>query len=199
MDFNQLISLENLFFSWDEFKRGKRNKSDVLRFEFRLESNIFELHQELKNQTYCHGSYHTFHISDPKPRRISKASVRDRVVHHLVFKELYRVFEKSFIFHSYSSRLNKGTHSAVLNLEKALRKASKNCHQPIYALKLDIRKFFFSISHQKLMKIIKKKIKNQKFLWLLDVILESFPPKDERERERAKRLGHRQCYEPDFG
>ncbi|MEK7167923.1 MAG: reverse transcriptase domain-containing protein, partial [Patescibacteria group bacterium] len=174
MDFERLISLERIFSSWDGFKKGKRSKPDVLDFEFDLENNIFNLQNDLQNQTYRHGPYSTFRICDPKSREISKASVRDRLVHYLVFNELYDLFEEDFIFHSYSSRLGKGTHLAVINLEKALRKASRNYHQPVYALKLDIRKFFSSIPHQKLTEIMKRKIKDKKFLWLLEEIIGSF-------------------------
>ncbi len=147
---------------------------DVQEFEFNLEDDIFQLHFELSNQSYHHGLYHTFNICDPKPRKISKASVRDRLVHHLISNELYHIFEPSFIYHSYSSRKDKGTHLAVLNLEKALRKVSRNYRQSAFVLKCDIKKFFASVPHQKLFEIIKRKIKDEKFLWLIEEIIESF-------------------------
>lgn len=73
--FDEIISLENLFLAWDEFKRGKRNKSDVQEFEYDLEDNIFQLHQGLKTKTYSHSDYPSFYIKDPKLRRINKAGV----------------------------------------------------------------------------------------------------------------------------
>jgi len=108
MDYRDLICPENLFNAWDEFKRGKRKKPDVMQFEQNLETNIFDLHRELTLKTYCHGSYSVFNIWDPKYRTISKASVKDRVVHHMLFNYLYEVFDRQFIYHSYSSRCGKG-------------------------------------------------------------------------------------------
>ena len=189
-NFNQLISLKNIFNCWQEFKKGKGKKRDVMEFQFKLEDNLFQLQQDLENQTYRHGPYHTFHIYDPQFRIISKASVKDRLVHHLVFKELYRIFDSGFMYHSYSSRLDKGTHLAVRNLEKVIRKSSHNYHQTVYALKCDIKQFFYSVSHQKLFAIIKQKAKDKKFLWLVEEIINSFSSSGDnfpqRERERVK-------------
>lgn len=80
--YDKLIDLENIFFVWEEFKKGKMNKPDVLAFERDLEDNLFAIHSDLVKQTYHHGPYATFHIHDPKPRLISKASVKDRLIHH---------------------------------------------------------------------------------------------------------------------
>lgn len=174
MKFEQLVSYKNLFVVWREFCAGKKNKHDVIDFEFHLEDNLFALHSELQSGVYRHGPYHTFHIHDPKHRVISKASVRDRVVHHLVFKELYRIFNSLFIFHSYSSREGKGSHLAVRNLFNALRAESRNFSRPTYTLKCDIRRFFDSVSHGKLLMIIQNKIKDSRFLRLVEEILRSF-------------------------
>lgn len=159
---------------WDEFKKGKSKKYDVMKFERYLEDNIFKLHDELASQTYQHSPYIEFHICDPKHRIIHKAEVKDRLVHHIVFKELYKIFNPTFIYHSYSSRDNKGTHLAVKNLSCILRKTSSNYTKPAYALKCDIKKFFHSISHQKLFEIIKNRVNDPKCLWLIWQIISSF-------------------------
>lgn len=75
--------------------------------------NILSLHNNLQNRTYQHGGYRQFRISDPKPRLISKASVRDRLLRHAIYRILYSFFEKIFISDSYSCRINKGTHKAL--------------------------------------------------------------------------------------
>jgi len=102
--YDRIISLDNLFLSWEEFRKGKRKKLDVQKFERNLKENILSLHQELKNNTYDHSDYISFYVNDPKLRRIHKACVKDRVLHHAVFRILYFVFDKSFIFDSYSCR-----------------------------------------------------------------------------------------------
>lgn len=172
--YNKLVGIENLFASWDEFKRGKTKKNDVLLFERHLEDNIFQLSRELAAQTYRHGSYITFHIHDPKHRLISKALVRDRLVHHAVFTKLCGVFDSTFIYHSYSSRIGKGTHLAVQNLTRTLRRVSRNYTSSAFALKCDIKKFFQNLSHQKLLQLIQRRMKDKKCLWLVEEIVESF-------------------------
>lgn len=172
--FDELIKLENIFSAFREFRSGKNNRPDTMAFERDLEDNLFALREELVNHTYKHGPYHTFHVWDPKHRIISKATVRDRVVHHLIFGELYEIFNPTFIFHSYSSRLGKGAHRAVKNLSEILRSVSHNHTKPTFALKCDIKQFFASVSHQKLLAIIQRKIKDRGILRLVEEIIVSF-------------------------
>lgn len=143
-------------------------------FEFNLEDNLFRLHSGLKEKTYRHSHYTPFNVCDPKLRRIHKAIVRDRVVHHAVFRALYPVFDKSFIFDSYSCRLKKGTHRAVKRLETFAKKISANGTKNIFALKCDVKKFFASIDHEILKNILAKRIEDKNVLWLLDRIIGSF-------------------------
>lgn len=169
-----LISLENLFQAWDEFKKGKRNKKDVQEFEFHLEDNLFGLYESLKNKTYKHGYYEDFYVIDPKRRHIHKAKVSDRILHHLLYTYLYQLFDKTFIFDSYSCRLEKGTHKAVKRLEQFSRKVSKNYARDCWALKLDIKKFFANVNHKILLSILEEKIEDQDTLNLLEEVIESF-------------------------
>lgn len=152
--FSKIISPQNLFAAWTEFRRGKRSRSDVQTFERHLEDNVFALHDELRGGEYRHDPYHRFHIFDPKHRIIHKATVRDRLVHHAVYRVLYPVFDRSFIFDSYSCRIGKGTHTAVRRLERFARKVSKNYSRPCWALKFDIKKFFDSVDHGILLQVL---------------------------------------------
>lgn len=174
MDYSQLISIENLFQAWEEFKKGKRNKLDVQFFERNLEDNLFDLHYLLRSKTYKHGRYQEFYVNDPKRRHIHKAEVCDRIGHHLLYKYLYELFDKTFIYDSYSCRLNKGTHKAVKRLEKFTRLLSKNYRQDFWALKLDIKQFFASVDHKILTNIIKSRVIDEDVRWLVDKILSSF-------------------------
>lgn len=166
--------MENLFLAWREFRRGKSKKPDVIEFEYNLEDNLFELHQELKSGVWRHSHYTAFNVRDPKLRRIHKACVRDRVLHHAVFRVLYPIFDKSFIFDSYSCRLEKGTHRAVNRLEQFCRQSSHNNHQNIVALKCDVRRFFDSIDQDILLLFIKNKIHDGKAIRLIAKIIRSF-------------------------
>ena len=182
--------MENLYLSYKEFRRGKRKKPDVQLFERHLEDNLFELHHQLKNKTYQHSNYTSFYITDPKRRHIHKASVKDRVVHHAVYRLLYPIFDESFIYDSYSCRLKKGTHKAINRLEKFTRIVSRNHTRPCFALKCDIKKFFASVDHNILYKLVKRKINDKDVLGLIWGIIKSFdsknqlPRKLEIERER---------------
>ena len=169
-----IISPASLFHAWDIFKNDKRNRLDVANFEFNLEDNIFKLYRILKNETYKHESYVGFWIHDPKLRRIHKATVRDRVLHHAIFRVLNPVFEPTFISDSFSCRINKGTHKGVKRLSEMLQTVSRNNTRHCYALKCDIQKFFDSIDHDILFNIVSKKIKDEKVLKLLKEIIESF-------------------------
>lgn len=169
-----LISLTNLFQAWEEFKSGKRNKKDVQLFERHLEDNLFDLYFALKTKSYKHGNYSEFYVNDPKRRHIHKAEARDRIVHHLLYKYLYAIFDETFIHDSYSCRLNKGIHRAVKRLEKYTRIVSRNYTQDCWALKLDVKQFFSSADHDILTKFITKKVKDENILWLINEILTSF-------------------------
>lgn len=172
--FSQIISLENLFSAWDSFHKGKQKKLDVQKFECNLEQNIFRLHGDLKNKTYKHGPYSGFYIKDPKLRHIHKAMVRDRILHHAIFKILNPIFDPTFISNSFSCRIDKGTHKGINILDEIIRKISHNYFKSCFILKCDIKKFFDSIDHNILLNIIRKRIKDDNALWLLEKIIKSF-------------------------
>ena len=96
-NYNDIISLENLLLAWQEFLIDKRSRIDVQEFQLRLMQNIIALHNDLVAKTYQHSEYQAFNISDPKPRRIHKAKVRDRLLHRAVYRVLYSSFDKVFI------------------------------------------------------------------------------------------------------
>ncbi len=143
-------------------------------FQSRLADNLSELHRDLIERTYEHGTYVAFNISDPKPRNIHKASVRDRVLHHLIYKELYWYFDNRFIYDSYSCRKNKGTHRALDRFRSFAQKVSKNHTRTCYVLKCDIRKFFASIDHATLFAILERHIENEEIRWLIGQVVKSF-------------------------
>ena len=137
-------------------------------------SNILLLHRELKSRTYKHSSYEAFNISDPKPRNIHKAKVRDRLLHHAIYRILYKFFDKKFISDSFSCRVGKGTQKAIERFNIFARKVSKNHSHTCWVLKCDVRKFFASIDQKILLDILGKYISDKDLLCLLQKIIESF-------------------------
>lgn len=172
--YEEIVTIGNLLSAWEDFLSGKRKRHDVAIFQARLMDNIHGLLRDLREKTYTHGSYQAFNISDPKPRNIHKATVRDRLLHHLLYRETYRYFDSHFINDSYSCRIDKGTHWAIRRFEEMARQASFNHSRTVWALKCDIRKFFASIDHQILKELITKYIDDPDLLWLLGRVIDSF-------------------------
>lgn len=153
---------------------GKRKKEDVQEFQSHLMDNILGLHNDLLTRKYKHSSYIAFKIADPKPRDIHKATVRDRLLHHAIYRVLYPSFDCTWIADSYSCRNNKGTHKAMNRFRKFTRKVSKNNTKACFILKCDIKKFFASIDHKILMDIISKYIRDRNIISLIKEIVNSF-------------------------
>lgn len=139
--------------------------------------NLLFLQEDLIAKNYRHSLYKAFKITDPKPRDIHKASVRDRLLHHALYRKLYPLFERTFIADSYSCRDNKGVHKALERFTKFARIVSRNHTRTVWVLKCDIRKFFASIDHSVLKEILARYIPDQDINWLLAVIIDSFSSK----------------------
>ena len=175
--FEDIISVNNLLEAWREFTKGKRKKRDVQEFYLHLMDNILLLHADLINREYKHGGYRAFNISDPKPRDIHKASIRDRLLHHAIYRILYPFFDKVFISDSFSCRIKKGTHKALSRFREFAYIVSKNNTKTCWILKCDIRKFFANIDHEILLNILNSYIPDEQIIWLLKEIIESFATK----------------------
>lgn len=172
--YEDIISIENLLDAWGEFVKGKRMRKDVQEFQLRLMDNVLALHHDLERGTYQHGGYHAFNISDPKPRNIHKASVRDRLLHHALYRKLYWHFHFGFITDSYSCRMGKGTHKALHRFQQFSRAVSKNNTRTCWVLKCDIKKFFANIDHSILKNILARHILDEKTQDLLERVIDSF-------------------------
>jgi retron-type reverse transcriptase len=176
--YNTIISVDNLLAAWREFLKNKRNRKDVQIFSMHLTANVLSLHSELSNKTYRHGGYTAFRINDPKPRDIHKASVRDRLLHHAIYRVLYKYFDPKFIFNSYSCRCAKGAHRALDRFRTYTHKVSKNHTRTAWVLKCDIRKFFANIDHAVLTDILRLRIPDKDVVNLLCEVVSSFHTKN---------------------
>lgn len=186
--YNDVIELNNLYLAWAEFSVGKANKKDVQEFAFNLFDNIASLRSALLSKTYEHDCYHSFYINDPKRRHIHKARVRDRLLHHAIYRLLYPFFERTFVVDSYSCRLSKGVYKAISSLDAQLYKISKNNRKTCWMLKFDIKKFFDSIDHKILLDILSEYIPDQNIMSLLTNVIDSFH--SERRRGVGLPLGN---------
>ncbi|HAJ59447.1 MAG TPA: RNA-dependent DNA polymerase [Cyanobacteria bacterium UBA8543] len=162
---SQIIEFSNLLTAARQAQRGKRFRENVLAFNYNLEQELFQLQAELQSKTYSPGSYTTFEIFEPKPRMISAAPYRDRVVHHTLCNIIVPIFERTFISDSYANRVGFGTH-------RALRRFTKFARSSRYILLCDIRKYFPSIDHDILKSLVRRTIKCPDTLWLIDKIID---------------------------
>jgi len=144
--------------------KGCGKTKPTCRFFYHLEYEILRLQEELINGTYEPGAYRYFTVYDPKKRTIAVAPFRDRVVHHAIVRILTPIYEHTFIYDSYATRRNKGTHMALERAQSFMRR------WPWY-FKADIEKYFDSVDHDILMGTIKGKIKDCDLLRLLDRII----------------------------
>lgn len=172
--YEDIISVENLLEAWQEFVRGKRGRKDVQEFQRDLMGNILSLHRDLVAKRYRHAPYEAFNISDPKPRSIHKANVRDRLLHRALYRKLYPFFDRTFIADSFSCRQGKGTHKALDRFRMFAYAASQNHTKTLWVLKCDVRKFFASIDHATLLDMLAKYIPDKNITALLSEIVGSF-------------------------
>ncbi|OPZ99504.1 MAG: Group II intron-encoded protein LtrA [Bacteroidetes bacterium ADurb.Bin408] len=164
--FDSFTSFENLYIAYKKAMKGCAKTEEVLKFSYFIEKELFALQKELIELTYSPAPYRYFKIFDPKERTIAVATFCDRVVHHAIINIIEPLFEPTFIYHSYATRKEKGTH-------KAIQQAQKFLSQNEWFLKLDISKYFDSINHNILKEQIRKKIKDAKFLSIIDKIIDN--------------------------
>lgn len=172
--FHEICSVANIYVAWRKFRKGKTKKLDVQYFELHLEDNLFKIRRLLLEKIYNPQTYQSFFVKDPKLRHIHKAQVFDRVVHQALFQKLYPIVEKNLSSSVYSAREQKGTHKGVKKLYEVLQKETKNWNKEVWVLKCDIRKFFDSIDHQKLLEKIEKYNFDKDTMWLIKILIFSF-------------------------
>jgi hypothetical protein len=148
-------------------RKRKRGTINALRFEYDVLGGLFDLAHELQRGTYQLSRSVCFITRNPKLREIFAADFRDRIVHHLIVRELEKYWEPRFIFDSYACRRNKGIHAAASRLQQFMLKVSKSQKIPAYFIQLDIRSFFMSIDKSILFSIFEKKNIQQELLNLL--------------------------------
>lgn len=171
---------------WDEFLtlrvfmeaskkvfRGKNKKNmEALIFEDKKIENLLVLMDDLEKGTYKPGRYKEFFIYEPKKREILAPTHRDKVVQIALNNVLKKIYFPCFISDSYGAIDGKGTHRCVDKIQSNMRKAKRNMKDP-QIVKLDIKKFFYTIDREILKKIFRKKIKDERMLQVLDVVTDS--------------------------
>ena len=151
--------------------RGKRRKPGVAAFLARLESNVLRLERALLAGSWRPGEYTVIEVNDPKPRRVSAAPFRDRVVHHAICAVVEPIFERGFIHDNYANRVGKGTHRAIDRYEHY---RDRHAH----VLRCDIYRFFPGIDHEILKRDLRRRIACPQTLALMDRIIDGSNPQE---------------------
>lgn len=170
--FPKVYDFENLFEAWNNAKKGKRYRSEVLGFSYRLEENLIDIQNHLMHGSYKVSAYRPFYVYEPKKRLIMALPFRDRVVQWAIYQHLNPIFDKQFIADSYACRKGKGSHAAANRLQYWLRQTDRKPER-YYYLKLDISKYFYRVDHAVLLKILRRKIRDKPLLRLLATIINS--------------------------
>lgn len=163
----QITNIDNIMLAFCKARKGKRTKYEVMEFQKNVENEIYNIKNELLNETIKFGDYHTFKVYDPKERSICAASFKERVVHHALMNICENYFENKMYYHSYACRKNKGSHRAVI-------KAQVYCRVNEYYLKMDIKKYFDSINHTVMIKQLEKVFKDKKLFKIFEKLLDCY-------------------------
>lgn len=168
------ISLANIWRYYRGFRRRKKPSRAIVEFEYDLLDNIIGLARELQSKTYRHGKYAHMIVNDNKRRDIAVASVRDRIVHRLLYDYLVPIWDKTFIYDAWSCRRNKGLHGAIDRAQSFMRR-----YRDAWVWRADITKLFDSVDRATMKQLLRRRVTDEVALWLLDDVLDSYYSFDE--------------------
>ena len=168
--------LTDLFRAYYDARRNKRNTRSQLRFELNLETNIIHLYHDLRERKYRPSPSICFVIEDSVKREVFASEFRDRVVHHLYWNYVADLFDRLFIYDSYSCRKGKGTLKGIERLQHHIRSATHNYTREAWVLQLDIQGYFMHIRREQLREMVLEVLLRYGYtdpllLYLTDVII----------------------------
>ncbi len=166
--------MDNLHLADEKARKGKLRSYGVRKHDQYREENLTDLHDDLKNYRFTTSKYHIFKMitDNGKEREIYQLPYYpDRIVHHAIMNVMETIWTSVLTKDTYSCLKGRGIHGVVRRLKMEL----KDIENTQYCLKLDIQKFYPSIDHVILKRQIRKKIKDNDLLFLLDGIIDSAP------------------------
>lgn len=165
----KIYDFESLLIAYNNAKKLKRFRNEVLRFTDHLEENLIVIQNELIWKSYEQSQYREFFVNEPKKRLIMALPFRDRVVQWSIYQNLFPMLERKYISNSFACRKGKGAHQALQWLWNSLRNIPNS--KGWYYLKLDIHKYFYRVNHGILLSIYEKHFPDKDLLWLLEKII----------------------------
>ncbi len=166
------LTIDNLYKSYNIVKRTCKNKSEIYKFSLNLSTNINYIYKCLYNKNYRFNKYRIFMIFEPKARLVMSSTVSDKIVNHFITNYyLLPLLEGSLINSNVATRKGKGTSYSDKLLMSYLNKLNINSHGYIYSLKIDISKYFYSIDHEILIEMLRKKIYDSDVICLIKSVI----------------------------
>jgi len=167
--YKNLCDLDNIINMTDKVLKNTTNKNKVNDFEYHKMEHIINIKNRLDNKNFKFSKYSIFMITDPKYRIIMDINLENKIINHLVSEYILKnTFEKKYIDSMIATRIGKGTSYGIRLLKKYLNKLKND---KFYILKLDIKKYFYSMDHDVLRKILNDNIKDKDALNILDSII----------------------------
>ena len=162
----RIVQRDNLQLAFHRAFQGKRDRPDARQYASDLEANLYRMAAEVVSGEFPVGRCWQFTIYDPKERVITAPCFEERVLHHAIMNVCEPLFERFLIGATFACRRGKGRIAA---LEHAMRYSRRF---PLL-LKLDVRKYFDSISHEVLAERLKRRFKDPRLLDLFGRIIDS--------------------------
>jgi len=168
-------------------RKSRKNKSEVYIFDLKMEENLLKMLDDLKNRKYEHGKYTKIILHDSKKRFIHSPNFRDHIFHHMMYRTLYEKLDKKFIFPVFACRKGFWNQKCILYIKKSINKLEKKTNSyprvsslasqftsSLYYLKIDVSKYFYSINHDILEKILLQNIDDDNLKYWVKVFLRSY-------------------------
>lgn len=168
--FERIFERHNLVEALWTAGKGKRYQPQIREFFANAPEELNQLGEDLRNGTFSFLPYREFKVRDTKTRAIHAPPFRDRVVHHAIIRIVGPVLEMGASFHSYACRQGKGHHAA-------LRQAAHWTRPKLWYGKIDVRRYYDSIDHATLQRLLERRFAEHRLLQLFDKLLASFSTK----------------------
>jgi retron-type reverse transcriptase len=163
---------KNFSTAYDNASGNKQKRPDVVKFGSNLEENLKSLLLSYTAGTWKTSDYEFFHISDPKPRLISKLPFEDHVIQWAALNLTESYLVTTFINDTYSCIKGRGTHGLMKTMKRDLYYSRPSDTR--YYSKMDVHHFYANINHAILKDQYRRKIKDPKLLSFLDEVVDSF-------------------------
>lgn len=168
-----MVSDENILQAYLAARLGKKHYREVAAIDADINHRLGELKELLLSGSFRTSEYTTIEkMSGSKLREIKKLPFfPDRIVHHCIVQVMRETWINLLIRDTFSTIPGRGIHDGANRVKLALRDKENTR----YCLKLDIRKYYPSVDNRMLKEVIRRKIKDERFLAVIDEIIDSSP------------------------